>query len=98
MESEYSVHQIESGLHLREGASTTNFALTLPPVQSDLAHQTLKDPYILIFLTLSEEAQEKDLEIALIPSYSAIPVRTWCWICIPGETISPYRRRPGFLS
>jgi len=60
------VHQIESGLHLREGTSTTNFALTLPPVQSDLAHQTLKDPYIFDFLTLSEEAQEKDLEDALI--------------------------------
>ncbi|NLW77695.1 MAG: DUF1016 domain-containing protein [Methanomicrobiales archaeon] len=60
------VHQIESGLHLREGTSTTNFALTLPPVQSDLAHQTLKDPYIFDFLTLSEEAQEKDLENALI--------------------------------
>lgn len=60
------VHQIESGLHLREGASTTNFALTLPPIQSDLAYQTLKDPYIFDFLTLSEEAQEKDLEDALI--------------------------------
>lgn len=60
------VHQIESGLHLREGASTTNFALTLPPVHSDLANQTLKDPYIFDFLTLSEDAQEKDLEDALI--------------------------------
>ena len=60
------VHQIESGLHLREGASTTNFALTLPPIQSDLAYQTLKDPYPFDFLTLSEEAQEKDLEDALI--------------------------------
>lgn len=53
-------------MHLREGAATTNFALTLPPVHSDLAHQTLKDPYIFDFLTLSEEAQEKDLEDALI--------------------------------
>jgi len=60
------IHQIESDLHLREGASTTNFALTLPPIQSDLAYQTLKDPYIFDFLTLSEEAQEKDLEDALI--------------------------------
>jgi predicted nuclease of restriction endonuclease-like (RecB) superfamily len=60
------VHQIESGLHLREGTSITNFALTLPPVQSDLAHQTLKDPYIFDFLTLSQEAREKDLEDALI--------------------------------
>jgi predicted nuclease of restriction endonuclease-like (RecB) superfamily len=60
------VHQIKSGLHLREGASTTNFSLTLPPTQSDLVRQTLKDPYIFDFLTLSKEAQEKDLENALI--------------------------------
>ncbi len=60
------IHQIESRLHLRDGAATTNFALTLPPVHSDLAHQTLKDPYLFDFLTLSEEAQEKDLEDALI--------------------------------
>ena len=60
------VHQIESGLHLREGAATTNFPMTLPPVQSDLAHNTLKDPYIFDFLTLSEKAQEKELEDALI--------------------------------
>ena len=40
--------------------------MTLPPVQSDLAHNTLKDPYIFDFLTLSEKAQEKELEDALI--------------------------------
>ena len=35
------VHQIESGLHKREGKAVHNFALTLPKPQSDLAAQTL---------------------------------------------------------
>ncbi|MFH0968500.1 MAG: PDDEXK nuclease domain-containing protein [Methanobacteriota archaeon] len=60
------VHQIETSLHLREGASTTNFALTLPPVHSDLAHQTLKDPYIFDFLCLTGEVEEREIEQALI--------------------------------
>jgi predicted nuclease of restriction endonuclease-like (RecB) superfamily len=45
------VHQIESGVYSREGKATTNFSLTLPKPQSDLAIQTLKDPYIFDFLT-----------------------------------------------
>jgi predicted nuclease of restriction endonuclease-like (RecB) superfamily len=38
-------HQIASGLYERQGRALTNFALTLPPLQSDLAQQVLKDPY-----------------------------------------------------
>ena len=37
------VHQIESRLHLRIGEAQTNFARTLPPPQSELAQQLLKD-------------------------------------------------------
>ncbi len=43
------VHQIESGLYKREGKALSNFAVTLPKPQSDLAVQTLKDPYIFDF-------------------------------------------------
>jgi predicted nuclease of restriction endonuclease-like (RecB) superfamily len=60
------VHQIESRLHQRIGEAQTNFAHTLPPAQSELAQQVLKDPYIFDFLGLGEEAQERDLERALI--------------------------------
>jgi len=60
------VHQIESGLHSRQGRAQTNFTETLPPPQSDLAHQVLKDPYNFDFLTLSEDAREKDLESGLL--------------------------------
>lgn len=60
------VHQIESGLYQRQGKAITNFEQTLPKPQSDLARQLLKDPYNFDFLSLSQEAQERDLEQALI--------------------------------
>ena len=59
------VHQIESGLYQRQGQALTNFERTLPPPQSDLARQTLKDPYIFDFLSLGDEAHERDLEHGL---------------------------------
>jgi predicted nuclease of restriction endonuclease-like (RecB) superfamily len=60
------VHQIESGLYHRQGKATTNFDKTLPQPQSELAQQLLKDPYNFDFLTLGQEAQERDLEKALM--------------------------------
>jgi predicted nuclease of restriction endonuclease-like (RecB) superfamily len=39
------VIQIEGGLYRRQGKALTNFSQTLPPPQSDLAQQLLKDPY-----------------------------------------------------
>lgn len=59
-------HQIESGLWQREGKAITNFAHTLPAVQSDLARQLLKDPYTFDFLSLTPEHTERELETALI--------------------------------
>ena len=59
------VHQIESGLYKREGKAVNNFAATLPKPQSDLAKQTLKDPYIFDFLQLTKEYDERDLENGL---------------------------------
>ena len=60
------VHQIESGLWQREGAALHNFERTLPATQSDLAMQTLKDPYIFDFLNLSKQHSERELEQGLI--------------------------------
>lgn len=60
------VHQIESGLYKREGNAVNNFAATLPKPQSDLAEQTLKDPYIFDFLRLTKEYNERDLENGLV--------------------------------
>ena len=60
------VHQIELDLYGREGRAVTNFAETLPPAQSDLAQQVLKDPYVFDFLTLTDEARERELERGLL--------------------------------
>ena len=55
------VHQIESRLLDRQGAAANNFEQRLPAPQSDLAIETLKDPYRFDFLGLGEEAQERDV-------------------------------------
>lgn len=60
------IHQIESGLYKRKSKAITNFKKTLPLPQSDLAHQMLKDPYQFDFLTIDEDAREKELEDNLI--------------------------------
>ena len=60
------IHQIELGLHKRQGKAVTNFKDTLPSPQSDLAHSTLKDPYIFDFLSIGSEAHEREVEKTLI--------------------------------
>ena len=60
------VHQIKSRLYQREGKAINNFDLTLLKPQSDLAKQTLKDPYIFDFLRLTKEYNERDLENGLV--------------------------------
>jgi predicted nuclease of restriction endonuclease-like (RecB) superfamily len=57
---------MESGLFKRDGKAINNFAVTLPKPQSDLAVQTLKDPYIFDFLTMTKDYNELELEKALI--------------------------------
>jgi len=60
------IHQIASGLHKRQGKELTNFSRTLPPEDSDLAAQILKDPYQFDFLTLGAGAKERELERGLL--------------------------------
>jgi len=60
------VLQIESALYQRQGRAITNFQASLPPPQSDLAQQLLKDPYNFDFLTLATDAQERDIERGLL--------------------------------
>ncbi len=59
-------HQIETGLFNRSGKAITNFKATLPAIQSDLAQQAIKNPYVFDFLSFSENIKEKELEKALI--------------------------------
>jgi predicted nuclease of restriction endonuclease-like (RecB) superfamily len=58
--------QIDARAHTRHGRALSNFAATLPEPQSDLVRQTLKDPYIFDFLTLTDPFQERELETALV--------------------------------
>jgi predicted nuclease of restriction endonuclease-like (RecB) superfamily len=58
--------QIDSDLYRRQGGAVTNFDRTLPSPQSDLAQQLLKDPYNFDFISLGKDAQERDLERALV--------------------------------
>jgi predicted nuclease of restriction endonuclease-like (RecB) superfamily len=57
---------IKSELHKRQGKAITNFKSTLPDPQSDLATQSLKDPYLFDFLTLKEKHNEKAIENGLV--------------------------------
>ena len=66
---------IESDLYSRQGRAITNFKATLPKPDSDLAQQTLKDPYNFDFLTISTEAREQDIEQGLDGSYTEIFIR-----------------------
>lgn len=62
------VHQIESNLYERQKGThkITNFKCTLPSPQSELAQQTIKDPYIFDFLNISQNAKELELQNELI--------------------------------
>lgn len=60
------VMQIETKLLERNGQAVTNFDTRLPAPQSDLARESLKDPYRFDFLGLTEEAQERAIENALV--------------------------------
>ncbi len=57
---------IETRLLERTGQALTNFELTLPQPHSDLAHESLKDPYRLDFLGLGREAGERAIEQAMV--------------------------------
>lgn len=56
---------IKNNFYLRLGSADHNFEATLPRPQSDLARETIKDPYHFDFLALEADAQEREIEYAL---------------------------------
>ena len=58
--------QIQSRLHLRAGKAQNNFALTMPPADSDMAAQLFKDPYLFDFLGTADPRREAEVEQALM--------------------------------
>ena len=61
-------HQIESGLYERQAIADkiSNFESRLASPQSELAVQTMKDPYIYDFIPFKEDMVERDIEQALV--------------------------------
>lgn len=60
------VFQLESQLHKREGNTVNNFINTIPPIDSDFANQSFKDPYIFNFLGNIHAIKERELEQKLV--------------------------------
>ncbi len=58
--------QIESCLHERQGKAANNFALTMPPQDSDMAAQIFKDPYLFDFLGTADTRKEREVEQSLV--------------------------------
>ena len=67
-------HQIDTNLYARqiEQKKVSNFPTIRPSSQSELALETMKDPYVFDFIELKEDAKEKDLEEALIKNITKV--------------------------
>ena len=58
--------QIESGLRERQGRAVTNFPVSMPPSDSDMAAQVFKDPHLFDFLGTADPRREREVERALV--------------------------------
>ena len=67
-------HQIDTNLYARqiEQKKVANFEAKLTTPQSELALETMKDPYVFDFIELKEDAKEKDLEDSLIDNITKV--------------------------
>ena len=79
--------QIESKLYQRQviAKKVTNFPMTLPDMQSDLAIQTLKDPYIFDFISLKGKVKELEIENAMIDKIKDVLVELGKGFAFVGE-------------
>jgi predicted nuclease of restriction endonuclease-like (RecB) superfamily len=81
--------QIKNKVYERQAIADkiTNFEKTLPNVQSDLAMQTLKDPYIFDFIALKGQVKEKEIENAMITKIKDVLLELRNRICICWKSI-----------
>ena len=81
--------QIKNDVYARQvlADKTTNFEKTLPSVQSDLALQTLKDPYIFDFINLKGQIREKEIENAMINRIKDVLLELRFWFCICWKSV-----------
>lgn len=68
------VHQVESRLYERQAVAEkiSNFENRLPTFQSELASQTMKDPYVFDFVPFNEAMVERDIEEALVKDMTSL--------------------------
>jgi predicted nuclease of restriction endonuclease-like (RecB) superfamily len=81
------VHHIEAQTLERTGQALDNFDRTLPAPLSDLARESLKDPYRFDFLGLGPEASERDVERALTEQISAFLVELGAGFAFVGKQV-----------
>ena len=79
--------QIESKLYERQAIAkkVTNFPMTLPDNQSDLAIQTIKDPYIFDFISLKGKVKELEIENAMIDKIKDVLIELGKGFAFVGE-------------
>ena len=80
-------HQIDSHLYRRQGRAITNFTRTLPPPQSDLADEVLKDPYSFDFLTLAKDAHEREVQKGLLAHIRQFLLELGAGFAFVGENV-----------
>jgi predicted nuclease of restriction endonuclease-like (RecB) superfamily len=80
-------HQIDSNLYRRQGKAVANFFRTLPPPQSDLAGEVLKDPFNFDFLTLAEDACERELQKGLLAHIRQFLLELGAGFAFVGENV-----------
>lgn len=86
-------HHMETKLYARQGKAITNFERTLPAPQSDLAGQLLKDPYNFDFLTLHQDARERELQDGLVNHIRQFLLELGKGFAFVGSPISSHHRR-----
>ena len=69
--------QIDSRLHERQGKAANNFSLTLPRIDSDLATQVFKDPYLFDFLGTADTRKKREVELVLEGYRRPMGVAQW---------------------
>ena len=79
--------QIESKLYERQviAEKVTNFPTTLPDAQSDLAIQTMKDPYLFDFISLKGKVKELEIEKAMIDKIKDVLIELGKGFAFVGE-------------
>ena len=67
-------HQIDSKLYERQvlAKKVNNFEQRLPVPQSEMAKETLKDPYMFDFIAMREDMVEKDIEDAMVDNVTEL--------------------------